>query len=334
MSETPITGRVRRYRIRHDTEYCYAYSVSSARHRAHLIPIDRRDQHVEAFALHVNQPLIESAEGKDFFGNCYRDFAIGATHRLLDVQVTMMVAVSQPSWPDDSPIWSGASLARHSFDPGDRAGTEFSLTCAPYLVDSPMIPALPEATAWAREIVAAAALPMHEQLLHLTQAIHGHFVFDPTATTVGTPLSEIFQSQRGVCQDFSQIMIAALRGLGVPARYVSGYILTHPPPGQPRLVGADATHAWVEAWCPGYGWLGLDPTNGKAVSDEFVTLAVGRDYGDVIPLRGVVVGGGEHSLEVSVTMTPEGEDAVSEQCDAETGEAVDAASQDVATDDR
>lgn len=334
MAQTQATTRLRRYCIRHDTEYCYAYSVSSARHRAHLVPIDRRDQHVEAFALHVNQPLIESSEGTDFFGNRYRDFAIGTAHRLLEVQVAMTVSVAQPAWPEASRIWSGASLARHSFDPGDRAGTEFSLTCAPYLVDSPMIPALPEATAWARAIVAGKALPMHEQLLVLTRAIYESFVFDADATTVGTPLSEVFRKRRGVCQDFSQIMIAALRGLGVPARYVSGYILTHPPPGQPRLVGADATHAWVEVWCPGHGWLGLDPTNGKAVTDEFVTLAVGRDYGDVIPLRGVVVGGGEHSLEVSVTMTPEGEEAVSEQGDAQSREPLDAASHHVTTNDR
>lgn len=318
---TPVIARSaepglwRRYQITHDTEYCYAYSVSSARHRAHLLPTDRLAQHVEASTIAVNHALSESMEGTDFFGNRYRDFAINSPHRLLEVRARMTVAVRTPTAPEDSPLWSGDSLARRSFDPGDHAGTEFALTCAPYLVDSPMIPALPAATLWAREQIAGVALPLHEQLLRLARLIHETFVFDPEATRVGTPLSEVFHNRRGVCQDFSQVMIAALRGLGVPARYVSGYILTHPLPGQTRMIGADATHAWVEAWCPGHGWLGLDPTNGKLVTDEFVTLAVGRDYADVIPLRGVVVGGGEHSLEVSVTMIPEGEVVTSEQGD-------------------
>ena len=314
------TVRWQGYQITHETEYCYAYSVSSARHRAHLVPQEFRDQRVTAYELTVNHPLSESSSGVDFFGNRYRDFAINTPHRLLTVKATMAVSVRPPVWPDDSPVWAGESLARRSFDPDDYAGRDFALTCGPYLVDSPMIRALSDVTAWARDVLAVQAAPCHEQLLRLTQAIHDTFVFDPEATEVGTPLSVVFANRRGVCQDFSQILIAALRGLGVPARYVSGYILTHPPPGQPRLVGADATHAWVEAWCPGHGWLGLDPTNGKAATDEFVTLAVGRDYADVIPLRGVVVGGGEHALSVSVTMLPACEATTSSaQVDAELG---------------
>lgn len=314
------------YQITHDTEYCYAYSVSSARHRAHLLPSDRVDQRVMAHTLTVNHPLSESSGGTDFFGNRYRDFAIHTPHRLLEVSAVMTVSVRAPCWPKESPLWAGESLSRRSFDPADHAGRDFALVCGPYLVDSPMIPALPEAAVWARRQLSTPATPFHEQLLRLTHAMHDSFVFDPEATDVGTPLSVAFANKRGVCQDFSQIMIAALRGLGVPARYVSGYILTQPPPGQARLIGADATHAWVEAWCPGHGWLGLDPTNGKAVTDEFVTLAVGRDYADVIPLRGVVVGGGEHALEVSVTMIPEGEVLASEQTDAQLRQTINATS--------
>lgn len=316
-TERAATDAWRRYQIIHETEYCYAYSVSSARHRAHLLPINRPDQQVTACTIRVNHPLSEYTEGNDFFGNRYCDFAMTTAHRLLTVNAAMTVSVRQPIWPVESPLWSGESLSRRSFLPGDHAGRDFALNCASYLVDSPMIAVLPEATAWARYLIEGDVAPFHEQLLALTRAVHEHFVFDPKATDVGTPLAQVFQNKRGVCQDFSQIMIAMLRGLGVPARYVSGYILTHPPPGQPRLVGADATHAWVEAWCPGHGWLGLDPTNGKAVSDEFVTLAVGRDYADVIPLRGVVIGGGAHSLEVSVTMTPDDAVPVSAQRDRE-----------------
>ncbi len=294
----------RQYQIQHDTEYCYAYFVASARHRAHLVPMHHADQRVESFTMQVNQPLAESTEGIDFFGNRYRDFSIQTPHRLLEVRAGMTIAVRTPEWPKTSLHWTGKSLARRTFDPTDQNGTEFALTCAPYLVHSPMIPVLPEAARWARDHVNTAGGSLHEQLLAMTRALHEEFVFDPEATTVGTPLSIVFEQKRGVCQDFSHAMIGALRSFGIPARYVSGYILTHPPKGQPRLVGADATHAWVEAWCPGHGWLGLDPTNGKAVTDEFVRLACGRDFGDVIPLRGVVIGGGEHSLEVSVTMTP------------------------------
>lgn len=294
----------RRYQISHHTEYCYAYSVTSAHHRAHLVPVSNTDQKVESCALQINQPVAESTDGHDFFGNTYRDFSIQTPHRLLNVCADMTIAVRAPQWPQDSPPWFGESLVRRTFDPADQHGTEFALTCAPYLVDSPMVPALPEAATWLLGQLDGTDSPMHTQLLDMACALHEAFVFDPEATTVGTPLRTVFEQKRGVCQDFSHIMIGALRSLGIPARYVSGYILTHPPPGQPRLIGADATHAWVEAWCPGHGWLGLDPTNGKAVTDEFVRLACGRDFGDVIPLRGVVIGGGEHSLEVSVTMTP------------------------------
>lgn len=296
----------KRYRVVHETEYCYAYSVTNARHRAHLLPSNHNHQSVHNATITINQPLAESTQGVDFFGNSYRDFAITLPHRLLNVQSRIDVSVDSPAWPASSPLWHGKSLARRSFEPADIRGTEFALACASYLVDSPMIPSLPESKAWALKHLGEGK-PLHEQLLFMTQAMQNEFVFDATATTVGTPLPEVFKSKRGVCQDFAQLMIAALRSIGIPARYVSGYILTHPAPGKPRLIGADATHAWVEAWCPGHGWLGLDPTNGKAITDEFVTLAIGRDYADVIPLRGVVVGGGEHSLEVSVTMTPETE---------------------------
>jgi transglutaminase-like putative cysteine protease len=294
----------KRYRVVHDTEYCYAYSVTNARHRAHLVPSNRTHQTVHSTTLTINQPLAESSEGVDFYDNAYRDFAITSPHRLLNVQARMDISVQCPTWPTSSPLWHGKSLARRRFDPADVQGTEFAMACAAYLVDSPMIPSLPEAKLWALKHLGEGK-PLHQQLLLMTQAMQDEFVFDASATTIGTPLPEVFRNKRGVCQDFAHLMIAALRCTGIPARYVSGYILTHPAPGKPRLIGADATHAWVEAWCPGHGWLGLDPTNGKAVSDEFVTLATGRDYADVIPLRGVVVGGGEHSLEVSVTMTPE-----------------------------
>ena len=141
-----------------------------------------------------------------------------------------------------------------------------------------------------------------EGLLDLTERIHKDFRFDSKVTTVRTPTEEVFRKRRGVCQDFAHFQIACLRSLNLSARYVSGYLRTYPPPGQPRLVGADASHAWVSAYCPGTGWLDLDPTNNLVPSNGHVTLAWGRDYGDVSPLHGLILGGGVHALNVSVDM--------------------------------
>jgi transglutaminase-like putative cysteine protease len=134
--------------------------------------------------------------------------------------------------------------------------------------------------------------------------IHREFAFDPKATTVSTPVMEVFERRRGVCQDFAHLMLSCLRSIGLAARYVSGYLLTRPPPGNKRLVGADASHAWVSVYCPGHGWVDVDPTNGIFPSLEHVTLGWGRDYDDVTPLRGVLLGGGDHELDIEVTVAP------------------------------
>ena len=148
---------------------------------------------------------------------------------------------------------------------------------------------------------------MSEALFELNTRIHNEFRFDATVTTVRTTVEEVFKKRHGVCQDFAHIEIACLRSINVPARYVSGYLRTYPPPGKQRLVGADASHAWVSAYCRGRGWLDVDPTNNVAPSDGHVTLAWGRDYGDVSPVRGLILGGGAHTLEVAVDMEPVGD---------------------------
>ena len=141
-------------------------------------------------------------------------------------------------------------------------------------------------------------------MLDLTQRIHRDFKFDPKATTIATPLEEVFKNRRGVCQDFAQLQIACLRSLGLPARYVSGYIETDPPPGQPRLAGADASHAWVSFYCHGLGWIDVDPTNNLLPTTRHITVAWGRDFSDVSPLHGIILGSGEHTLKVSVDVAP------------------------------
>src|SRR4030095_15439995 len=143
-----------------------------------------------------------------------------------------------------------------------------------------------------------------EALAALTQAIHDDFEFEAGATTVSTSVDEVLYQRRGVCQDFAHLMIACLRGHGLPARYVSGYLLTDPPPGRPRLMGADASHAWVAAWSPAHGWVEFDPTNDQLADERYITLAWGADFADVVPLRGVILGGGTQEMEVSGSVAP------------------------------
>jgi transglutaminase-like putative cysteine protease len=147
--------------------------------------------------------------------------------------------------------------------------------------------------------------PMLEGCVDLMARVHDDFTYDAKATTIATPLDEVFGHRRGVCQDFAHLMIACLRSLGLAARYVSGYLVTTPPPGKPRLVGADASHAWLSVFSPRFGFVDVDPTNNVVVGDQHITLAIGRDFGDVTPLRGVVLGGGRHDLEVAVDVLPD-----------------------------
>jgi transglutaminase-like putative cysteine protease len=183
-----------------------------------------------------------------------------------------------------------------------RAGAPFE-PASEFAFESPFVPAL----AALRDYAVASFAPRRPLLpaaRELMARIHADFTYDGNATEVHTPLAQVLADRRGVCQDFAHLMIGALRALGLPARYVSGYLLTQPPPGQARLLGADASHAWTGLWCPPLGWIDFDPTNDVLPGDgaTHVTLAWGRDYGDVMPLRGVIRGGGEHRLAVAVTV--------------------------------
>ena len=199
--------------------------------------------------------------------------------------------------PEKSPAWERVreQLQYHGRVPYPQA-TEFSYA-------SPYTPLGAEVQAFAREVFEPGQ-PMLAAAIALMHHIHEEFTFDPAATSVATPLVRVLSERRGVCQDFAHLQIAALRALGLPARYVSGYLLTDPPPGQPRLIGADASHAWVSVWCPEHGWVDLDPTNDVLPTIRHITLAWGRDYGDVSPLRGVVLGGQGHRLHVGVSVFP------------------------------
>jgi len=273
-----------RYTVEHETVYSYEAPVVVSQQLMHLTPRALPWQNPEAHSLVVDPAPGEVQTREDYFGNPVTQVLIAAPHARLRVNARTTVGVDARGGP--APL---GSTAAH--DP------------AQFLFESPHVE-------WFRELTdyAAPSFPagrgVAEAALDLMRRIHADFAFDPTATSVSTPLREVLKKRRGVCQDFAHFMAGCLRSHGHPARYVSGYILTTPPPGKPRLVGADASHAWVSVYVPGQGWLDLDPTNDCIVSDEHITLAWGRDFSDVTPMRGVILGGGEQTLEVKVTVTP------------------------------
>jgi transglutaminase-like putative cysteine protease len=193
--------------------------------------------------------------------------------------------------------WEVLRERRNVYDPGSTQEPQL------FMYDSPHVRCSKDLSQYAA-ISYTPGRSHLEAAFELTQRIFDDFEFDETATDISTPLEVVLKGRRGVCQDFAQLMIGCLRSLGLPARYVSGYILTHPPEGEERMIGADASHAWVSVFCPDYGWVDFDPTNRCLVQQEHITLGWGRDFSDVTPLRGVVLGGDKHQLQVNVTVTP------------------------------
>ena len=282
--------------VLHHTAYRYASPVSQSWQLAHLRPRETPRQRVLSHRLEVRPRPDWHDERTDAFGNRVAVFAIHAAHGELDVVAESRVELAPPPREPcaDGP-WDALAAA--------RARGALAVELAPFVGPSPLVPRSRRAVHYgARSFRAGAGfLAALDGLAH---RIHRDFEFDASATTVTTPLEQVFATRRGVCQDFAQLMIACLRGVGVPARYVSGYIVTRPPPGRPRLVGADASHAWVSAWSPAHGWVDVDPTNDRRIDQDFVTLGWGRDFSDVTPLRGVILGGGAQTLEAGVTVTP------------------------------
>lgn len=272
-----------RYRVRHLTRYEYAHPVASARHLAHLTPRTTSWQTVESHALSVlPSPTEHGVERNDYFGNPVRDWSIATPHRSLAVTAESVVRVASQLAPwAMAPAWEVALGARRP------ELVEFTLP-------SPAVPLLPAAAEFARPSFTPTR-PLHECLQDFAARMRDNFVFDPAATTVATPIDEVLARRRGVCQDFAHCALSGLRALGLPARYMSGYVLD-----AAGARGGAASHAWVAVHAPGVGWIGCDPTNGKLADLEFVTLGWGRDFGDVTPLRGVVLGHGEQQLSVAV----------------------------------
>ena len=288
-----------RYRVEHETRHTYTAPVSQSWQLARLTPRALPWQTLLSHALHVDPPADERHDALDVFGNTVTHFGLHGAHRVLRVRLQCTVEVGErPPLPNrDGDAWEGVRYGVRTRRHGDV------IEAARMSEPSPLVP-LSEA-AWQ---YAAASLTTGRDwlkaVLDLMHRIHLDFEFEPGATTVSTSVDEVLQQRSGVCQDFAHLMLACLRGHGLPARYVSGYLLTDPPPGQPRLMGADASHAWVAAYAPGCGWVEFDPTNDQLADARYITLAWGSDFADVAPLRGVILGGGEQGLHTAVSVLP------------------------------
>ena len=290
----------RRLSVQHETRYDYDRPVEVAHHSAWLRPRDTELQQVLGWTLDIApQPDDAVQESRDAFGNWRHGFSHARVHEQLTVLSRFQVRLLAPPVPAIhlSPPWADAARAlRYRAGVSQPDAVEFMLPSHFATVDARLAD-------YARDLFSPGR-PLLQAAQALMSRIHQRMAFNPHATDVATDALQALAKGQGVCQDFAHLMIGAMRSLGLAARYVSGYLLTHPPAGQPQLVGADASHAWVQVWCPVHGWVALDPTNDVWVGQDHVTLAWGRDYADVAPLRGVIRGGGTAPPVVAVTVEP------------------------------
>jgi len=283
-----------KYRVTHKTQYLYSEPVGLCRNQACLLPRETRYQKCLTSSLRIKPTPSDLRERSDYFGNRVSHFAVQQPHEKLEVTAVSEVSVAP-------------SAAAHGVQSGwDKIRLHLSgnpdreiLDVLPYLYDSPLIRSGEPLAAYARPSFPAGR-PLLEAVTELMGRIYRDFSYDPGYTSIATPLAEVLANRRGVCQDFAHLGVGCLRSLGLAARYVSGYIETLPPPGQQRLVGADASHAWFSVYCGDAGWVDFDPTNNQLPGEQHITVAWGRDYADVSPLQGVALGGGKHKVLVTV----------------------------------
>ncbi|MDB5105230.1 MAG: transglutaminase [Fibrobacteres bacterium] len=288
------------YLIRHRTLYAYSEAVESSMNQARLRPRELAGQRLMAFSMESHPKVEDFREEPDFYGNPTAIFKVGSAHERFDIRTESRVDVSwaERESPPHTASWEDAAEAlKASATPDAQDALQFAL-------DSPLVKVFPELREYAAPSFPAGR-PVGEAAQHLMRRIHRDFRFIPGSTSLKTTLEMVFQTRCGVCQDFSHLMLGCLRGMGLAGRYVSGYIETVPGPGKVRMVGADATHAWVSVFAPGAGWLDFDPTNLMMPGPRHITLAWGRDFSDVSPLRGVLYGGGTQKLKVEVDVLRE-----------------------------
>lgn len=300
------------YRISHETDYHYSVPVPHSQQLLHLQPRVLPWQKVVSHWLHITPPPSREKLSDDFFGNPCTFLEFTQPHLRLSVSSETHIEVKPRQWPkfSQSPPWE--HVVQHCRYAG-HAIDEALLAALVFRQESPFIRIKHVFADYAADCFTPER-PLLEAANALMLKIHEEFTFDAEATQVATPLLQVLEEKRGVCQDFAHLMIACLRALGLPARYVSGYLLTEPPEGQERLIGADASHAWVSLYAPiyaagevsdtGAAWVDFDPTNAVLPGEGHISLAWGRDFSDVSPLRGVILGGGQHVLDVRVTVMP------------------------------
>jgi len=301
-------------RVLHRTTYRYQSAVDMAQHMLHLSPRTTALQQVLAHRLAIEPEPAALHQSTDAFGNQRTFFAQQAPHDSLSVLADSTVTTAAPRPLPESGPWHALDWERVREHFRYRVNAPYD-PAAEFLFASPLVPRDEAFVAWARPAFTP-GLPVLRAVRALMERIHGELQYETDSTEVNTPPLEALAQGKGVCQDFAHIMIGCLRSLGLPARYVSGYLLTQPPPGQPRLIGADASHAWAAVYVPGADgtdgiegeWFDFDPTNNRcgrgSPGEDYVTLAIGRDFSDVSPMRGVIQGGAQHTLDVAVTVAP------------------------------
>ncbi len=287
------------YSVRHRTTYHYSHDVAYSRLVAHLVPRATARQRPLTFDVNVKPWPLERSQRIDYFGNTTNWFTIDEPHRELEVIAESEVRVDPaPGFaPEESLAWEAV-----------RRGFEFPLDpqtreVVQYVFDTPLTVTTPEVIAYAEESFRPGR-PLLACAMELNTRINTDFTYDSDATDTRTTVEKVFELRAGVCQDLAHVGLGAVRAMGLAARYVSGYLLTHPAPGTERLIGADASHAWFSVWIPPFGWIDFDPTNDMLPSNQHITVGWGRDYGDVAPIHGIISGGSEHEVEVAVDVVP------------------------------
>jgi transglutaminase-like putative cysteine protease len=289
-----------RYRVTHETEYKYGAEVTHAHQLLHLTPRLLSLQTCDSHGIKITPEPTQQSDASDAFGNPVLRAELAKPHRLLNVTATMSVEVRAPETVDARASMSWQKV-RDQFSYAARPRSPQEIEASVFRMESPHVRLKRSIVEFSRE-----CFPRNEPLLVCADALlaklHRELKYAPSETHIHTSVTELLETRRGVCQDFAHLMIACFRAHGLAARYVSGYLRTVAAPGKEKLVGADASHAWVSVYAPPFGWVDLDPTNGVRVGTDHITLAWGRDFSDVSPLRGVIVGGGTHQLAVRVTV--------------------------------
>jgi transglutaminase-like putative cysteine protease len=283
-----------RYRVRHETCYAYEELVSIAHNELRLEPRETAQQERLDTILRIEPEPRASASERDYFGNPSHFFTVEEPHHRMLLVAESELLVRAPA--DGHPVTPAWHELRESLREARNAA---ELGAFEMCFASPLVPVAGEFADYAAPCFPRGR-PILEGVLELTRRIHRDFAYRPGATSVSTPVRDVLAAREGVCQDFAHLQLACLRSLGLPARYVSGYLHTRPAAGRERLLGADASHAWVSVYCGSVGWIDVDPTNDLLVRERHLTLAWGRDYGDVSPIKGVILGGGGHTVEVAV----------------------------------